>query len=52
VSGLSSGYSGSLPGGGDVQIGFKKGPTAIRATSQDLSVADMVLVAKAVNKHL
>jgi len=35
-----------------MQIGFKKGSTAIRVTSQDLSVADMVLVAKAVNKHL
>jgi hypothetical protein len=51
VAGLSSGYSGTIPGN-DVQVGFKKGSSAIRMTSQDLSAADMVLLAKAVNKHL
>ena len=51
MSGLSSGYSGTIPGN-DVQVGFKKGSSAIRTTSQDLSAADMILLAEAVNKHL
>jgi hypothetical protein len=51
VSGLPSGYSGTIPGN-DVQVGFKKGSSAIRITSADLSAADMVVVAKAVNQRL
>jgi hypothetical protein len=51
VAGLPSGYSGTIPGN-DVQVGFKQGAAAIRVTSEDLSAADMVVIARAVSKHL
>jgi hypothetical protein len=51
AAGLPSGYVGAIPGG-DTQVGFKQGSVAIRMTSHDLTPADMVVVAKAVKKHL
>jgi hypothetical protein len=51
VSGLPSGYSGTLPGN-DAQVGFKTSKAAISLESSNLDVADLVVAAKAAKKHL
>jgi hypothetical protein len=51
VSGLPSGYSGTLPGN-DAQVGFKTSRAAISLGSSNLDVADLVVAAKAAKKHL
>ncbi len=51
VSGLPSGYAGEITGG-DAQVGFKAGTKSILVTSSRLDAPDLIIVAKAVKKHL
>lgn len=50
VSGLPSGYSGEFFG--DSQVGFKSGSNAIRIVSTEVEAPDLIVVAKAIKKHL
>ena len=50
VGGLPSGYSGDVHG--DSQVGFKAGANAIRIVSTKVEAPDLILVAKAIEKHL